>query len=358
MLFLHLLRCQRFVLRGLCDRVRVSKMISGASPIPVKDALLSVLPEAAVTSVGSALRRPSRPLFARLEWPWIRHLPRSRSFGHFIAQPITIPVYCGFRMIDGLGHVNNAKYLEICELARWHQLSFLGLGLGAVRRRLAFIVSDVSITYQREIGPRCTVCVVTRILLAPPRSTMDGPSSSSSLEEASLSDQRRIFVEQEIWSRDGRRLHAALTFAAAIMGPTEYHQELTQRYDPPASAAATHSPERTPVRPRTALNCEHCLADILGLSSVEELRRLFDSVEHPKRRVSDVGDSAAAAAAAAAEEAVAPDQDSAGRQEHITRLAQIWRTLRNRMRHKTLASPPTPPSTSSNAPNTKTDSKL
>ncbi|KAG5476777.1 hypothetical protein CUR178_03962 [Leishmania enriettii] len=348
MVVAHVLRCQRFLWRGLCDRVRVSKMISGTFPIPASDTTRLVVPVKAVRAAAAkeaastgaaALHQAPRPRPPRYVWPWLRQLPYDRVFAQFIAQPIVVPVYCGLRMIDAFGHVNNSKYLEICELARWHQLSFLGMGATMARHRVAFVVSDLSIIYQREIGPRSTVLVTSRISFLPSSTVYAGQSSSSSVAPPS-SESRRVYIEHEIWSQDGRKLHAAATVAAALIGPVAYEQELARRYEPTttgSAVAATPSSAGTRARQRTPLNCEYAIADAMGFASVVELRTLLDSAEHACAPIVNDGDTNAPAAAETGE---ASDQESTERQERIATLARVWRTSRDRLRHKSLVVPP------------------
>lgn len=352
----HIVRCQRFFWLGLRDRVRVSKMISGALPIPAGDAMTSVVPVKAIRAVAAAAQQTPRPPLPWFVRPWSRQLPHDPAFGQFVAQPMVVPMYCGLRLIDEFGHVNNAKYLELCELARWRQLSFLGIGTVMARLRVAFVVSDVSVTYQREIRPCSTVWLVTRILLPPSSTAFAGPPSSSLSGAAPSSDKKRLYIEHEIWSKDGRKLHATSTLGAALIGPVKYEQELARRYDPTASAtaaAAPHAAAGTRVRQRTTLNCEQVLADVLGLSSVAELRKLFESADHVCTPVVGDGDATAAAAAKSGE---VLDKESAERQERIAGLTHIWGTSRNQLRHKSLVVSP-PPSSCSTL-NSKTGPKL
>ena len=71
----------------------------------------------------------------------------------------TANIFCGIRMMDAFGHINNAKYLEIMELARWQHgtgtVWFSTFGKGAVFP----VVAGTSITFVREIKPWTTVQV-------------------------------------------------------------------------------------------------------------------------------------------------------------------------------------------------------
>lgn len=357
MVLLHLLRCQRFLWRGLVDRARVSHALYGTAPIPA-DVATSVVPVPAMRRVAAAIAggegdtggsaAAAVPAAFKgsgavrgVVWPWMRRLPPDPAFGRFIAQPITVPLRCGLRMVDELGHVNNAKYLEITEFARWHQIAFLGLGHAMMERKVAFVVSDLSITYQREIKPFSKVWVRTRFVLppeAPPTPTPAAAADAADAGEkaagggaavrantAAVTDKKRFFVEHEIWSADGHKLHAALTLAAALLGPVAYEQELAQRYG--SGAAAPGSPS-TPQRPRTTLNCEQALADVCGLATTAEVRELFASVGH-------------VCAHAAEGKAAAEAAEDAERSDRIRTLARIWKASRSVLRGKSLIPKPT-----------------
>ncbi|GET89558.1 hypothetical protein, conserved [Leishmania tarentolae] len=347
----HILRCRYFFWLGLWDRARVWGMINGSLPVPPNDLMTSLVPANAIHAAAAVHEQTPRSSLLPFVWPWHRQLPSNRAFNEFVAQPMVVSMYCGLRLIDEFGHVNHAKYLELCEMARWRQLSFLGIGTTILRLRLAFVASDLSITYQREIRPWNRVWVSTRILLPPSSTTSSGPPSSSSSVAVPSSDKKRLYIQQEIWSNDGRKLHAALTLAMALIGPVNYEQQLARRYDPTAAAAAaaaSHAPAGTRTRQRSTLNCEHVLADVLGLSSVAELRKLFESVDQVRTPVVGDGDAATvtAAAAASGEEL---DQESTQRRERIAVFARIWHMLRSQLRQKSLVLSPPPPSPSTAA---------
>ena len=57
--------------------------------------------------------------------------------------------------LDSFGHVNNAKYLELYEEARWDFITQNGYGLGEiVKLKKGPIVLDVSCRFKREIKNR------------------------------------------------------------------------------------------------------------------------------------------------------------------------------------------------------------
>eukprot|EP00606_Chrysophyceae_sp_TOSAG23-5_P000611 GSChrysophyteH2.ASY1.ANO1.810.1 assembled CDS len=53
--------------------------------------------------------------------------------------------------IDVYGHMNNACYLRVAELARWHIFPATGLLASAAKTRMMFLAVDQKITYVRPI---------------------------------------------------------------------------------------------------------------------------------------------------------------------------------------------------------------
>jgi thioesterase III len=63
---------------------------------------------------------------------------------------------------DTFGHVNNAKYLEILEEARWDLVSGNGYGLEEVlRRRIGPTILEINLKFQRELRNRQRIVVKT-----------------------------------------------------------------------------------------------------------------------------------------------------------------------------------------------------
>ncbi|HVV48110.1 MAG TPA: acyl-CoA thioesterase [Polyangia bacterium] len=57
--------------------------------------------------------------------------------------------------LDTFGHVNNAKYLEILEEARWDLVTRNGYGLDEViRRRIGPTILEITMKFQRELKNR------------------------------------------------------------------------------------------------------------------------------------------------------------------------------------------------------------
>ncbi|RNF16305.1 uncharacterized protein Tco025E_05231 [Trypanosoma conorhini] len=132
-------------------------------------------------------------------------------------------VYAGIRMADIFGHVNNAKYLEICELARWHCAGYTGLVGAHWRTRTSFIVASVSVQYVRELPPCRSYLVTTEVLgfeeagpVAPERPASvreEGGAAKTLLPPAG-----RLVMMHEIWSMDKKTLYAGILLRAALVG--------------------------------------------------------------------------------------------------------------------------------------------
>lgn len=64
--------------------------------------------------------------------------------------------------LDLYGHVNNAKYLELYEQARWDWLDEAGLSRGLIERSgLGPVILQAEITYRRELKARTTISIRT-----------------------------------------------------------------------------------------------------------------------------------------------------------------------------------------------------
>jgi acyl-CoA thioester hydrolase len=62
--------------------------------------------------------------------------------------------------LDTFGHVNNAKYLEILEEARWDMITRNGYGLDeVVRRRVGPTILEINLRFDRELKNRQRVTI-------------------------------------------------------------------------------------------------------------------------------------------------------------------------------------------------------
>lgn len=68
------------------------------------------------------------------------------------------------RHLDHFGHVNNAKYLEIFEEARWDLIAQSGLGLQWVLERgLGPVILDVKVKFRKELLLREKIRIESRV---------------------------------------------------------------------------------------------------------------------------------------------------------------------------------------------------
>ncbi|TXC77030.1 acyl-CoA thioesterase [Luteibaculum oceani] len=63
--------------------------------------------------------------------------------------------------LDGYGHVNNARYLELLEEARWQYLDIINAKSYFEERNLAFVVVNINISYKYPITQGQTLRIET-----------------------------------------------------------------------------------------------------------------------------------------------------------------------------------------------------
>lgn len=64
--------------------------------------------------------------------------------------------------LDGYGHVNNARYLELLEEARWQYLDKINAKAYFEERNLAFVVVNINISYKYPITQGQTLRIETQ----------------------------------------------------------------------------------------------------------------------------------------------------------------------------------------------------
>ncbi len=65
--------------------------------------------------------------------------------------------------LDSFGHVNNAKYLEIYEMARWDFITKNGMGLKEIHANsLGPVLLDLNLTFKRELKNRETIQIFSQ----------------------------------------------------------------------------------------------------------------------------------------------------------------------------------------------------
>ena len=65
---------------------------------------------------------------------------------------------------DGFGHVNNARYLEILEEARWQFAENIGLVSLLRESNLGFIIMDLRIRFRAPVVEGDCICVDTNLI--------------------------------------------------------------------------------------------------------------------------------------------------------------------------------------------------
>jgi YbgC/YbaW family acyl-CoA thioester hydrolase len=67
--------------------------------------------------------------------------------------------------LDSFGHLNNARYLDLFEQARWDLITERGFGIEAIRRtKTGPTILEIAIKFLRELAPRETVTIRTELL--------------------------------------------------------------------------------------------------------------------------------------------------------------------------------------------------
>lgn len=74
----------------------------------------------------------------------------------------THSIYIHNYHLDGYGHVNNARYLEFLEQARWHY--FKQFNINEFLDKVQFLVSHIDITYRHAIERDQTILIDTKIV--------------------------------------------------------------------------------------------------------------------------------------------------------------------------------------------------
>ena len=65
-------------------------------------------------------------------------------------------------LLDDYGHVNNARYLDLFERARWNILEKSGLGREVVKaRKIGPVIIEVTVRFSRELLPGEQITILT-----------------------------------------------------------------------------------------------------------------------------------------------------------------------------------------------------
>lgn len=67
--------------------------------------------------------------------------------------------------LDSFGHLNNARYLELFEQARWDLITERGFGLDTIRRtRTGPTILEVELKFLRELAPRESIVIASELV--------------------------------------------------------------------------------------------------------------------------------------------------------------------------------------------------
>lgn len=105
--------------------------------------------------------------------------------------------------LDTFGHVNNARYLELFEQARWDLITENGFGLEQVKASgTGPVILEVTLKFMREVGNRQTMRIV---------STLDSYEGKiGRMTQTLIDDQGRVCCEGKFvfgqWDTKTRKL--------------------------------------------------------------------------------------------------------------------------------------------------------
>lgn len=82
-----------------------------------------------------------------------------------MASPHEKTVVVSEAHLDSFGHVNNARYLELFEQARWDLITERGFGIDVIRqRRMGPTILEVTMKFLHELVPRETVTIRSELI--------------------------------------------------------------------------------------------------------------------------------------------------------------------------------------------------
>jgi YbgC/YbaW family acyl-CoA thioester hydrolase len=67
--------------------------------------------------------------------------------------------------LDSFGHLNNARYHELFEQARWDLITSRGFGIDTIRRtQTGPVILEVTVKFMRELSPREQIVIRTELI--------------------------------------------------------------------------------------------------------------------------------------------------------------------------------------------------
>lgn len=89
---------------------------------------------------------------------------KNKSIGDKVAKTFEYKIKILESHLDTFGHVNNAKYLELYEEARWDFITQNGYGLDKIQQTgIGPVILDIHITFNKEIKNRETITIVSTL---------------------------------------------------------------------------------------------------------------------------------------------------------------------------------------------------
>ncbi|MFL5897830.1 MAG: acyl-CoA thioesterase [Solirubrobacterales bacterium] len=115
--------------------------------------------------------------------------------------------------LDSFGHMNNARYLELFEQARWDLITEGGFGIDVIRRTATGpVILEVQLRFLRELAPRDPIVIRSELLsyagkVGKMRQEMvkvaDGASAAEAIFTFGLFDlnRRKLIEPSAAWAR-------------------------------------------------------------------------------------------------------------------------------------------------------------
>ncbi len=115
-------------------------------------------------------------------------------------------------LLDGYNHVNNARYLDLYERARWEILEKSGLGRETVfEKRIGPVIIEVTVRFSLELLPGEKIKIYTTskrknelvLLFEQKMVTLEGKVASKAIFTTALFDlkTRKMVKPDEVWSK-------------------------------------------------------------------------------------------------------------------------------------------------------------
>lgn len=155
-----------------------------------------------------------------------------------IFDETVVRLYAGWRMVDGFGHINNSRYLELFELARWNEAG-QKRSISKFRKAGMYpVIAAAHIQFLREVPPARIVTIKTRIVSAEAKS---------------------FVVRQHMFNENGTTLHATALFRLSLIDSRRSQGE-QKKTSQQASNAETSS-EGTPAKTAAGASAKVLSAD-------------------------------------------------------------------------------------------------